>query len=203
MGTFLHGLLPSLSLKVLPWSHLFYCSLLFTFSINGHCSVVENNQTRKSGFVPFSQELFLSCLGVGGGGRRNKPLQLCLLNCFFQHLWWSFCLTDADSHCWRSKLSYQCLSGLLWGGDEASCADSCLHTKAQNPVTSLHMCHTMEDGYFLPLGKTQNTGNAVSEVKGRSYGLGGKAMLTNKASQIHFFFNSLFTLLDNMTFPKL
>lgn len=51
-------------------------------------------------------------------------------------------------------MSYQCLSGLLWGEDEASHAGSCLCTKAQELVTSLRMCHTTEDSNFLPLGKT-------------------------------------------------
>lgn len=45
-------------------------------------------------------------------------------------------------------MSYECLSGLLWGGHEASHAGSCLCAKAQELVTSLRMCHTTEDGYF-------------------------------------------------------
>lgn len=48
----------------------------------------------------------------------------------------------------------------------AACAQT------QKPVTLRHMCHAMEDRYFLPLTKTQSTGNAISEVKGRSCGFG-------------------------------
>lgn len=174
-----------------PVSSVSLQSLLFIFGINGHCSAVENNQARKPGFVPSNQVLFLSCLGVGGGGMEMNPSSS-VFKWLFQHLWWFFCLMDADSCCWRRKASYQCFSGLQWGRDKANHAGSCLCPEAQKSAAALYTCHTTKDGYFQPLGKTQKC-NFWSE--GEKLQLRGRVMFSKKQTKPNtFFFLSLYPI---------
>lgn len=108
-----------------PASSVSLQCLLSIFSINGHCSLIENNLTRKPGFSPSSQVIFffffLSCLEVRGRGT-NHSLQLQFWNWFLDICGYSYPLS-VDSCCWRSKTSYQRLSE--WG-NEASHTGSCL-----------------------------------------------------------------------------
>lgn len=89
-----------------PVSSVSLQSLLFIFSINGHCSAVENNWARKPGFVPSSQVLFLSSLGVGvGGGVEMNPSSFVLQMAFsasvvgfFFALWMLIVAAGGEKH---------------------------------------------------------------------------------------------------------
>lgn len=75
---------------------------------------------------------------------------------------------DADSCCWRRKTSYQCLSGLVWGRDEANHAGSCLCTRVINLLQPCKRATPWRMVTFSLWVKHRR----VSEMKGRSYGLG-------------------------------
>lgn len=82
MGAFLCGLLPSLPSLFFPISSVSLLNLLLIFGVNCHCSVVENNLTRKFGFVSSSRVLFFILLR-SETKKSNKPVQVWFFKLFF------------------------------------------------------------------------------------------------------------------------
>lgn len=68
-----------------PISSVSLPNLLLIFGVNCHCSVVENNLTRKFGFVPSGRVLFFILLR-SETKKSNKPVQVWFFKLFFQHL---------------------------------------------------------------------------------------------------------------------
>lgn len=186
-----------------PVSSVSLQTLLFIFSINGHCSRVENNQARKPGFVPSSQVLFLSCLGMRGE-EKWTPLcskWLCVPNGFFNvcggffALWMLIAAAGGEKH--LISASQGCSEGET---RPTMLAAAC----AQRYKNLLQHCTRATAQRMVTFCLWVKHRNAISEVKGRSYGLGeGWYFQKNKQKQMHSFFPPSIRFANNATSPKL
>lgn len=157
------------ALAVPPQSHLFPCRVcFFIFILTGHCSAVENNRARKPGFVPSSQVLFLSCLGVGWGAG-NEPLWLCVSNGFLSIGGGSFALwvliVAAGGEKPLISASQSCSEGEK---RPTVLAAAC----AQRYKNLLQLCTRGTPQRMATFSLWVKDRNIISEVKGRSYSLG-------------------------------